>query len=436
MSEIPRKYLIIGGVVVLLIVILTVVLLMSGGSGKKPPAQNVQLVWWKTFEDNENVSDLITAYQKVNKGVTITFVKKDINSYETELVDALASGKGPDIFTIHNDWLPKHQDKILPLPVAEMNLRTYKETFLDVVSDDFVREDNAYALPMAVDILGLYYNKDILNSAGIAQPPQTWNELVSAVQKITQLSQPGTFVRSGVAMGTSGNINRSVDVLLLLMLQNQTQFYSDNHASAAFHSAITVEGESFNPGTRALEYYTQFANPAKTTYTWNARSDFSIDSFTQGKLGMILSYSYLAPVIRDRSPNLNWGVTGAPQIDKSGNKVNLANYWGETVSKSSQNTAVAWKFLNFITQKDMLKSYYGKHKLVSSRKDIIPEQIPDPEIGPFAENALSARSVYKKDPAVFEGIFSKMIDDVILRNFRAEDAIQNAVQQVNVNLTR
>ena len=65
---------------------------------------------------------------------------------------------------------------------------------------------------------------------------------------------------------------------------------------------------------------------------------------------------------------------------------------------------------------------------------MLNDQIPDTDIGVFAENALTARSVYKKDANIFETVFQNMIDDVILRNFEASKALSNAVQQINLNL--
>ena len=408
-------------------------------SGPKPPSpatDKLELTWWKTFEDSENVRELLTDYTATHKNVTVKFVKKEASTYEQELINALAAGAGPDIFSIHNDWLPKHADKISPMPDQLMNLRTYKESFVDVATTDFVKDDQIYAIPIAMDVLALYYNKDLLGSSGISQPPATWPELVSDAQKITKVLKPGTFTRSGVALGTSNNVNRAVDILTLLMLQNGTKFYSDDFGRATFDQRQTIPGsnQNFDPGAIALAFYTQFADPAKVSYTWNVRSDLSVDAFTQGKLAMMLSFQYMQPVIQSKAPNLNWDVAAVPQISEEVSKVNFANYWGESVSKLSKNSLAAWDFLNFISSKDELTKYYAKHKLVASRKDIIPSQVADTDLGVFAEGALTARSVYKKDANLYEGVFVKMIDDVILRNTDAEEALSNAAQQINLDL--
>ncbi|HEX9503066.1 MAG TPA: extracellular solute-binding protein [Patescibacteria group bacterium] len=432
-----KKYYIIGGILALLLIIVGA-FLATGGNKPKPKDQKVEITWWKTFEDTENVSNLINDFQTANKNVVVNFVKKDAATYEQDLVNALASNSGPDVFSIHNDWLPKHIDKIVPLPDTALSLRTYKDSFVDVAYGDFVKDGKIYAVPLAVDVLALYYNKDILGSAAISQPPTTWPELVSDVQKITKVSKNGVFSRSGIAMGTSTNVNRSVDILTLLMMQNGTKFYNDDFSSAAFDQSQSVPGtqQGFNPGGTALAFYTQFANPAKTSYTWNVKSDFSVDAFTQGKLGMMISYQYMQPLIRAKAPNLNWGVAAIPQVSDQATKINFANYWGEVISKNSKNQKAAADFLAFISSKAELTKYYANHKLTSSRKDIIPTQIGDTDIGVFAEGALTARSVYKRDANVYESVFLKMIDDVILNSLDPEESLRNGVAQINLNLQK
>ena len=436
-QKMTKKYYIIGGILALLLI--TVGAFLATGQNKpKPSDEKIEITWWKTFEDSENVSDLIQDFETANKNVVVNFVKKDAATYESDLVDALASGSGPDIFSIHNDWLPKHIDKIVPLPDTAISLRAYQDSFVDVAYGDFVKDGKIYAVPLTVDVLALYYNKDILGSAGISQPATTWPELVSDVQKITKVSKSGVFSRSGIALGTAANINRAVDVLTLLMMQNGTQFYTDDFSSASFDQSQSVSGteQGFNPGATAMAFYTQFANPAKTSYTWNVKSDFSVDAFTQGKLGMMISYQYMEPLIKAKALNLNWGVSAIPQVSDESSKINFANYWGEAISKNSKNKQAAADFLAFISSKDGLTKYYASHKLISSRKDVIATQISDTEIGVFAEGVLTARSVYKRDANVYESVFLKMINDVILNSMEPEEALRNGVSQINLNLQK
>ncbi len=431
-----KKYLLIGGVVGVIIILVVLSIYLTGGPKTGNNKDQIELVWWKTFQDRQDVTPLIEEYQKAHPNVIIKYTKKNIADYEQELLNAIASGNSPDIFTIHNDWLPKHMDKMAPMPAGLMTERQYRDAFVDVAASDFVKDGQIYAVPLAVDVLAMFYNKDILGSAGIFTPPTTWPEVVSAVQKITQQDNSGNFTRSGLAMGASNNINRSADLLLLLMLQNGTQFYNENNTSAKFDQQTRVNDQSFNPGSTALDFFTQFARPSKRAYTWNTKADNSVDAFAQGKLAMMLSYSYMLPTIKDKAPNLNWGVVAVPQVDNSGLKVNFANYWGEGVSKTSTKQAAAWDFLKFITSKDVLSKYYDKVKAPSSRKDLLASQTSDVELGVFAENAITARSVYKPDAAQFETIILKMIDDVILRGSTPDEAVSDAVSQVNYLLRK
>jgi ABC-type glycerol-3-phosphate transport system substrate-binding protein len=409
-------------------------LVLGGGGGQGTP---VELVWWKPFDDPRYIQPLIEAFQSTHQNIRITYVKKNIETYEDELVDALASGRGPDIFSIHNDWLPKHKEKIAPFPEKIFSLREFQDNFLEVANFDLIDKGQIYAVPLGMDVLALYYNKDILASAGIVRPPATWKELMDLTPKITRQDSLGNFQRSAVALGTADNINRSPDILGLLMLQTGTQFYDSNRTTATFGQTVRDEnGEPFSPGTRALEFYTQFANPAKVTYNWNNRSNNSIEAFSSGQVAMIFSYSYLRATLAERAPFLNYGIAGAPQIDSSGSRVNYANYWAESISKQSKNQAAAWEFLKFISSKEILPKYYEVQKQVSPRLDILETQLTDPEIGMFAENALSARSFYKPSSDAVESIFVQMINDVVLRNISPAEAIGAAVQKVNLLLRK
>ncbi|MGE5298191.1 MAG: extracellular solute-binding protein [Acidobacteriaceae bacterium] len=428
-----KKVLIIGGILVF-VVLMVILVLSKGGTGTKPKPAQAELVWWKTFEDPSNLDQIATDFGAANKGITVRIVKKDPANYEKELVDALASGKGPDIFTIHNDWVLRHSDKISPMPDALMTVRQYNDTFLDVASSDFIKDSKIYAVPLSVDVLALYYNRDMLNSVGISQPPKTWDEVASAVQRLAKVDRTtGDFNPAGIAMGTSANVNRAVDILSLLMLQKGAVMYDTVNNTPAFNRELTKNDEKYNPGVEALKYYTQFANPSNRVYSWNAKANNSIDAFSQNKLAMMLSYSYMRERIQAKAPTLNWGVAAAPQEEDSEmKKVNFANYWGESVSKASKNPDLAWEFLKYATEKAQLAKLYEKHKLPASRKDMIQDQYSDLDIGVFAENAPFAKSAYKQDPATFENVFLELIDAVVLKNTDPKAAISQAAQKLMI----
>ena len=401
------------------------------------PAKLTELIWWKTFDDGRALQPVISAFQKSNPGIKITFVQKNVDTYEAELIDALAAGEGPDIFTIHNDWLPRYQDKLTPAPAKVWNIKDYKQAFVDAASFDLVdyASQQIYAVPLSMDVLSLYYNKDLLASAGIARPPATWQDLVAQVPKLTRQDSLGNFLRSAVALGTADNINRAPDILGLMMLQNGTSVYSPDHSKTDLGSIVQgPDNVSFTPAVRALEFYTQFSNPAKTTYTWNSRSLNSIDAFAAGKVAMIFSYSYLAGTLAQKAPFLKYGIAAVPQIEGADLRVNFANYWAEGVAKQSEHPTEAWQFLKYISQKNVLSQYYTAVKHVASRPDILESQITDPDIGVFAENALSAKSFFKPDSDAVETIFVQMINDVVLRNVQPADAVRAASQKINLLL--
>jgi len=155
-------------------------------NGKFSSKDKINLTYWRLFDDRETIQPIIDEYQKKNKSVTITYKKFSYEDYERQAIDELAAGKGPDIWMIQNDWLPRHKDKLTPMPEEMMNTETYRTTFVDVATDDFVDDNRIYGIPLTVDSLALFWNKDLFNKAGISQPPATWDDLIKDVSRLTK----------------------------------------------------------------------------------------------------------------------------------------------------------------------------------------------------------------------------------------------------------
>lgn len=408
---------------------LAVMFLAIGCSKKGGSGQPVVLKIWKPFADSGQMQPLFTAYQALHPNVQFEYTDKNIDNYESDLLDALASGNGPDIFSINNSWLPKYIDKVTPAPDKTFTLKDYKDAYVDVVVHDFTKDNKVYGTALSVDSLALYYNKDILGTAGIATPPKTWDELAVDSRKITKQDQTGYFIRSGVAMGTNSNVYHAPDILYLLMLQDGAIPWSADGLNPTFAQSVKKNGNYVNPGQEALNFYTSFANPNSANYTWNQRSDYSIDAFANGRAAMLYGYGFVRDLVVAKSPNLNFDVAPVPQQNLDDPAVNYASYFGEVVNKQSKNADWAWDFLKFATSKNSLDKFYAKNKQASSRKDLIEQQINDPDIGVFAHANLTAKSFYKPDEAKQDAIFAAMIDNVVLKGMKVSDALGQAQQQ-------
>ena len=399
---------------------------------KDPVAEEVELEFWGVFDDSDVYKPLIEDFNAAFPKIKIKYYKKTYQTYEKDLLEAMASGRGPDIFMLHHTWLLRYEDKIWAAPSELITLKELADNFVDVVYVDFVSDGYITALPLSVDTLALYYNKDIFNTAGLPQPPVTWEEFLTDVEKLTIKDERDNIIRAGAALGTARNVNRSTDILAFLMLQSGAQMVNEQRTQATFAQKVNLNGKDFYPGQRALEFYTDFANPLKSVYTWNTRMNYSLDSFSEGKVVMMLNYSYQMPIIRAKSPYLNFGIAAMPQIEASTKDVNYANYWGLTVSRNSQNPNQAWQFIVWLTAKENAQKYLELAKKPTARRDLILGQKDDPDLAVFAEQTLTAYSWEQVDNSTIEQYFADMIESVVLGAATIREAINKAASDVTL----
>lgn len=439
---------------------LLVAVIAATGFGCKNVSQDVQekmqpitLNYWRVWDGPDDFQPLLEAYQALHPFISINYRKLTYDEYEQALVDALAEDRGPDIFSIKNTWVRKYQTKISPLPESITmvypitkgtlkkevipELRTtrsitpvdVKNNFIDTIYNDVVLSNNGqdaiYALPLSVDVLAMYYNKDLLNNAGIAELPLFWNkDFQQAVKKLTKQDLKGDLIQSGVALGGSTNIERSTDVLAALMIQNGAVMMDGGSVKFNLIPEIFKE-RGYNPGMEAVRFYTDFANPAKEVYSWNDQLDNSLKRFIDGKLAIFFGYSYHLPLIRGQAPKLNFAVTKFPQIEGNPNEANIANYWVETVSAKSQHKDEAWDFIQFMTTKpENTKKYLDLTKHPTALRSLINDQLNNDELKVFANQLLVARSWYQgKDPLGAEKAINQMIDDCLANPEELPEAV-------------
>lgn len=456
----------------LIILSLLFIFIITSGFGCKLVDRKTQeamkpltLTYWRVYDGPDAFEEILNAYKVLHPFITINYRKLRYSEYENELINALAEDRGPDIFSIHNTWAKKYLGKITPMPptitmaypvirgtlkkeviselrtAKSLNLNDLKNNFVDAVYQDAVisvlnektkqYEKRVYGLPLSVDTLAMYYNKDLFNNAGITEPPVYWNSSFQQdVKKMTKQNDKGEIIQSGATLGGSDNIERYSDILSILMMQNGSAMM-DESGQALFNAIpAAFKDQKYNPGLEALRFYSDFANPAKEVYSWNKNLDNSLNLFARGKVGIMFGYSYHLPIIKAQAPKLNFGLAKLPQIEGN-TPVNFANYWLETVSNKSKYANEAWDFIQFETKAEQVKTYLAKAKKPTALRTLVNEQIEDLDIGVFAQQVLTAKSWYKgADANAAEKIFAEMIDAVVLTQDKIENIINLAANKV------
>lgn len=428
-----KAQLLIFGVIALAVLIALGLLtgIIPGIRETGPQAQSFTLEIWGAGDPPELWQEITSAYQqKAARGATIKFQAKDPERYETELVNALASGTGPDIFFLPDEWIEKHGDKIRPL--TDNTLGYQQKNLNAVFADGLVRAmagptGELLGVPLAFDTLALFYNRDYFNSANIPQPPDTWEALVENVKQLTRYTEVGAIRRSGVALGRATNVEHAADILSVLLYQNGATMIDEARRVSTLSQGRTRE---------IIAFLTAFTDPTKKTYSWNAGFGNSLEAFSRGETAMVFGYARDVKRIAVLNPQLNFAAAALPQPAGAEVQVHYGRFSLLTVSRLSKNAEQAWRFLLWLQSKDIQKTYGDTLGLPPARRDLAKSKAPREYLVTFYDQVLSARTLPILGNGWLPPILDDMIESVANRRFSIDQAVSRAASEINTRLNR
>lgn len=327
-----------------------------------PNALTGSIVVWGTFP-SRNWSELIAETAKVGKDLRITYVEKNPETYSEELLEAIASGKSPDLFLAPHTMLTQYKDKILHVPIGDQGIpvTTFEQTYISGAAI-FIDNEGLAALPFSVDPLMMFYNKDIVEGNGYLSVPEVWDQsFLSFVNELTIRDNDNAILQSGVAFGEFDNIRNAKSILSTLMLQagNPIVAYSEGRPQSFINESSSIDKQ---PIARALRFFLGFSNPTQGAYTWNGAMPEDEAVFVSSDLVLYFGHASEYQTLQKRNPNMNIGVAEVPQLgsDITDRRVVFGTFYGLAVPKASQNQALASRVRTLIasgpTSKDLITS--------------------------------------------------------------------------------
>ncbi|MBN8883742.1 MAG: ABC transporter substrate-binding protein [Salana multivorans] len=270
----------------------------SGGGGAATPGANlevsgdsydgpkVELQLWNPFTggDGPYFNSIVDEFNAANENVQIKVTSMDAADMYGKAPAAIRSNKGPDLAVFHVQSIPTQavQGTLLGLDAIVADLGLTEDDFAQVVWQAGEVNGVRYSIPFDQHMLGLFYNKDLFEKAGLdpEKPPHTREEYDAALDALKAAGIQGHWqqpnaewqFRGLIAQfggsefnedGTEATFNSPAGVEALTWLRSLVE---DGHSPANVDDAE----KAFIAGTNAMGFFGEWfaGNEALDELNW------------------------------------------------------------------------------------------------------------------------------------------------------------------------
>ena len=403
-----------------------------GGDEDKGPKGEV-VIWGTLPADGVNPS--LDKINLQNQGLKVSYIEKDDDRFEQDLIEALASQKGPDLIFFPETFIVRHGDKLLPLGYNIISERDFKSSFVEE-AELLLLPTGIIGVPFFIDPIILYYNRDTYNEVGFTEPVSKWIDFPSVVPKLSKLDKNNNVLRSGIPLGEYDNVLHAKEILSLLMFQLGSPIVAlqyEKQEDGMLRQKLVASmnrgtARLVNPGESALRFYTEFANPTKTTYSWNKTMPNSKDAFVSGRAAMYLGFSSEAGEIAAKNPLLNFDVAVVPQLTNDyAIRATYGKMYSLGVVKLTKNLEGAVYVATGLFGRDFGHEVGKSLFLAPARRDALSlGTSSDAMTSIFYRSALIAKGFLDPSPKETAKIFRQSVSDILSGKANPAEAAGNA----------
>ena len=293
----------------------------SGGSGGSGGGGDKTVTVWHYFSDKNQVkvmTDYKQLFESGNKGYTVQNVYVPYDQLNSKLISAAGSKTGPDVVVFNGaDASTLALAGALAPMTKQWNGFTDKGKFPESVVHSLNNE--VYAPQGYVNLLGLWYNKAILDQAGV-KPPTTTDELNSALDAV-------------VAAGKGG-------ITLSGLPQSQGEWQAYPWLTSAGFDYNNPQAAPLEKAFATIQKWTGSGALTREAVTWDQTVPFQ--TWAAGNVAFAENGNWQIGTARSDA-KFDYGVVPLPV--GSGGKVYLGGE-GEAIGAFSKHPDLAWKYLS------------------------------------------------------------------------------------------
>jgi len=319
----------------------------AGGETAAPAEAAVITFWYNNTGDEalvyeEAISQYNASQSKYKvEGLSVTDNQK--------LIVAMSSNEAPDVIKLSNQTVMQYQKNGL---LESLQSYADQDAFdASIYSEQAVAantiEGEIYALPLDAYTIQMFYNKDLLETAGYSAPPETMEEMYEMAVAVTQVDASGNIEVLGYPLFPYASARQE------LIYGFGGRWWNEN-------SEITP----LDPGIQAslemnVKFRNEFGGKALDGFigTANTNRYTEQDMFFQGKQLFRLDGSWLPTMMKNFNSTVNYGITLIPGTAANPELRGTSRYETDSVAVPlmSKNKEGAWDFTKWLCSEEGAK---------------------------------------------------------------------------------
>ncbi len=346
----------------------------------------LQLAGWSSSDaENSRLQQVVDDFNASRDDIQVSL--NFLPDYDTSLQTRLAGGSPPDVFYVDSFRLPDLVEAGAIEP-AEGRVADIDD-FYPSLREAFTYNGTFYCPPKDFSTLGLQYNIDMFDAAGVAHPDEnwTWDDLEAAAAELTNadegvygLALPADFAR-----------------WIAFLYQAGGAVANEDFTEMQFDSAEAQEALDFYVGLVEQGYAQQ---PSELDSGWPG------EAFGKGRAAMVVEGNWMVPFLADNHPDINYGVAPLPAGNEEATMAFTVCY-AVAAGIPDERKEQAFELVNYLTGPEGMKAWTDLGLAMPTRQSLRDQWLGQfPDLEPFLAGADVAR------PWQFVPGFNDVLDTV------------------------
>lgn len=295
--------------------------------------------WWEPEMPAGALRGIMDDFEKANPGIKVNLVSGPYSATHDQIVVGAASNTLSDVVGLDGAWV---NGLAKQGAIAEMDSLMKDDNYDQSQIADIIKVDgNSVMFPLASFVYPVFVNLDLAKANGVETMPATRTEFMDAAKKMTHADKNEYGWVLPLSLQNPGGIQNDV---MSWVWASGASMLKDGMPDLENASVV---------GT--LEYIKSLQDAGVISPGIFAKKEQDkVEEFVNGRVGMMIDSLAHINLIRERNPQLNFGISALPAVDGYDGKRGLPYAsWGIGISNSSEHKAEAWKLVSYLMSPDV-----------------------------------------------------------------------------------